>query len=105
MHPATDTQTDATTPEGELLRTVHKRLVRWHYIIAADAAHVPPETQAKMMREMMATLKEIAENPRFRAVADERERTAPPPRPVDDARIARLRARAADGLEAKGLAP
>ena len=100
MHPTPDAAPAATTPEGELLDTLHKRLVRWHYAIAESAAHVPPETQAKMMREMMATLREIGENPQFRAADAARERK--PPRPVDEARIARLRARAAAGPDTEG---
>lgn len=105
MQNAPDAATAAPSLDAELLATVYGRLVRWHYIIAANAANVSPDVQARIMDEMMETLKEIAENPRFRAVADERARTAPPPRPVDEARIARLRARAAAGLKAKGLAP
>lgn len=103
MHPTPDAATAAITPEGELLDTLYGRLVRWHYTIAESAARVPPETQATMMREMMATLREIAENPGFRAASAARE--PKPPRPVDEARIARLRAKAAAGLEAKGLTP
>ena len=68
--------------------------------IAESAARVPPEAQATMMREMMATLREIGENPQFRAASAARERT--PPRPVDEARIARLRARAAAGPDTEG---
>lgn len=100
MHPTPDAATAATNPEGELLDTLHKRLVRWHYIIAESAARVPPETQATMMREMMATLREIGENPQFRAASAARERK--PPRPVDEARVARLRERAAAGPDTEG---
>jgi hypothetical protein len=41
MHPTTDVATGAITSEGELLDTLHKRLVRWHYTIAESAACSP----------------------------------------------------------------
>ena len=84
-----------------LLEEIYGRLVGWHHIIAAAAAKVPPESQARMMREMMATLEEIGRDPTFRAASEERRRAIATPRvPIDEARIARLRARAAAGLDA-----
>ncbi len=101
MRDDADTPTAPITPEGELLRAVYGRLVRWYYAIAESAAHVSPETQAKMMREMMAALKEIGENPAFRAASEARRRDIATPRvPIDEDRIAWLRARAAAGLDA-----
>lgn len=94
MQHAPDSATGAPMPAADLLATVFGRLVRWHYILAADAANVPPDVQAMMMREMMATLDELGEHPAIRAAVDARERTASP-RPVDEARVARIRARAA----------
>ena len=95
MHQTSNAPSGATTPEAELLSTIYGRLVRWHYTLAEAAANVPPDAQATMMREMMATLKEIAEDPAFRAADARRE--PPAPRPVDAGRVARLRARAAAG--------
>jgi len=100
MRDDADTPTAPITPEGELLSAVYGRLVRWHYAIAESAAHVSPETQAKMMREMMAALKEIGENPAFRATRDARKARRGRAAPVDEDRVARLRARAAAGLDA-----
>jgi len=100
MHARSNAPLAVTTPEGELLDDLHKRLVRWHYAIAESAAHVSPETQAKMMREMMAALKEIGENPAFRATRDARKARRGRAAPVDEDRVARLRARAAAGLDA-----
>jgi hypothetical protein len=106
MHHVADAPPAAVTPEGELLRAVYGRLVRWHYTIAAAAAQVSPDAQATMMREMMATLREIGEDPTFRAASDARRigrgRDAPSPDPDLEARVARLRARAGAGLSTEG---
>jgi hypothetical protein len=96
MHHSADA-TDAHA--ADILSTVYGRLVRWHYTIAEAAAHLPPDVQAAMMREMMATLKEIADDPTFREA--EARRLPPAPRPVDETRVARLRARAAESESAR----
>ncbi len=70
---ATDTSTVPVTPEGQLLSDVYGRLVRWHYILATANGSISTDTQAQMMREMMATLRKVEENPQFRAADDAEE--------------------------------
>ena len=72
-HQATDTPTVPVTPEGQLLSHVYGRLVRWHYILAAANGTISTDTQAQMMREMMATLAKVEENSQFRAADDAEE--------------------------------
>ena len=76
---ATDTPTVPVTLEGQLLSHVYGRLVRWHYILAAANGSISIDTRAQMMREMMATLRKVEENPQFRAAddAEEARREAP----------------------------
>ena len=75
----TDTLTVHITPEGQLLSDVYGRLVRWHYILAAANGSISADTQARMMREIMATLRMVEENPEFRTAddAEEAQRKAP----------------------------
>ena len=75
----TDTLTVHITPEGELLSHVYGCLVRWHHILAAANGRISTDTQARMMREMMATLRIVEENPEFRTAddAEEAQRKAP----------------------------
>ena len=70
---AIDTPTVPVTPEGQLLSHVYGRLVGWHYILAAANGSISTDTQAQMMREMMATLRKVEENPQFRAADDAEE--------------------------------
>src|SRR3712207_4560470 len=104
MHRTTDAPSAAITPEGEALYELHRRLVRTHYALAA-AEPDDDQREARVLASLQDALRFIAEQPAFRAVADERARTSPPPRPVDEARVARLRAKAAAGLAAKGQTP
>ena len=75
----------AVTTEGELLSRIHRRLVPLHLGLAtADA--VDRDFQRKLMHELMGVLREIAENPQFRAAADaEHERWRVNPTPEEKA--------------------
>ena len=82
----------AVTAEGELLSRIHRRLVPLHLGLAtADA--VDRDFQRRMMHELMSVLREIAENPQYRAAADaEHERRRLHPTPEEKAAQERNRA-------------
>lgn len=69
------------TAAGELLSRIHRRLVPLHLgLSTADA--VDCDFQRRLMHEIMSVLREIAENPEFRAAHEaemERRRLCPTP--------------------------
>ena len=82
----------AVTAEGALLDRIHRRLVPLHLGLAtADA--VDRDFQRRLMHQIMTVLREIAENPQFRAAADaEHERRRLNPTPEETAAQERNRA-------------
>ena len=81
--PSADQQ--SVTPEGELLSRIHRRLVPLHLGLATVDA-VDRDFQRRLMHEIMGVLREISENPQFRAAADaEHERWRMNPTPEEKA--------------------
>ena len=75
----------AITAEGKLLSRIHRLLVPLNLGLAtADA--VDRDFQRRLMHEIMSVLREIAENPQYRAAADaEHERWRLNPTPEEKA--------------------
>ena len=88
--PSADPET--VTAEGELLSRIYRTLVPIHASLAtADA--INRDFQRRLMHEIMDVLREIAENPEFRAADDaEHERWSLNPTPEELAAQERGRA-------------
>ena len=58
------------TAEGRLLSEVYGRLVAWHHTLATTIP-LPRDAHARMMRDMMATLRKVEDNSQFRTANED----------------------------------
>ena len=58
------------TTEGRLLSEVYGRMVAWHHTLATTIP-LPRDAHAIMMRDIMATLRKVEENPQFRSANED----------------------------------